>query len=195
MKFSIVIASYKRIKQLRCLLYSLVCQTYDNFEVITLHECQDDEFDELTLEFTKDKRFIFYTDQIRYCDFGHTMRNKGYHFSSGDVIVFTNDDNYYTPNFLSELKLALDSNPGSDFVYYDMVHSHNNKLNHNGKDYGLFIPKLGHSLIDVGQFAIRKETAKGHLFNSKPDADGDYIEEIKHKIKPVYINKILYVHN
>ena len=76
-----------------------------------------------------------------------------------------------------------------------MVLSHKNILNHNKKDYGLLIPQIQHSMIDVGQYAVKKDIIKNHRFTSKADSDGDLIMEMKAKLIPEYIDKVLFVHN
>ena len=195
MKFSIIVVAYKRPLQLRCLLYSLMSQTYDNFDVIIMHDGDDEEYNKVVLEFMDDTRFRFRNTGQRYNDWGHSLRNLGLLFATGDFVINTNDDNYYTPNWLMELHDALKSKPMANFVYYDMVMSHNNSENLNKKAYGLFKPKIKHSYIDVGQYAVSRDVIMNHKFGSKADSDGDLIEEIIYKLRPVYIDKILFVHN
>lgn len=195
MRFTIIIVAYKRYNPLRCLLFSLLSQTYQNFDVIIIHDGADEGYGEIVHEFMEYTNIRFYSSHERYNDWGHSLRNIGLSMAKGDFIINTNDDNYYTPNYLQELNDTILNNPGCNFVYYDMILSHNNTENHNHKDYGLFLPRIQHSYMDVGQFAIKRDTIDGHKFGTNADADGTLIEEIKTKLIPVYINKVLFVHN
>jgi len=137
----------------------------------------------------------FYDDRIdyiitdkRYNDWGHTPRQIVKQTSKADYILMTGDDNYYTPNFVKEVKLASNSLPG--VIYWDMVHSHFN--------YAYFKCVPAHGQIDMGAFCIRRDIAQSIPLNTNYAADGDYIESIK-KLYPwekmIKINKVLFVHN
>jgi glycosyltransferase involved in cell wall biosynthesis len=195
MTFSIIIVAYKRYDAIKCLLYSILAQTYQNFNVLIIHDGEDQKHREICSEFLKDDRFRYIQTNVRYNDWGMSLRNICLDMVTGDFIINTNDDNYYTPNWLAEMATAIEREPDCNFVYYDMILSHNNIKNSNRKDYGLFKPRLQHSYIDMGQFAIRESTIHGHKFNLTAPADGELIEEIKHKLVPVYIDKVLFVHN
>jgi hypothetical protein len=99
------------------------------------------------------------------------------------------------PVYLEELVKVIENKNECNFVYYDCVLSHNNIINHNKKDYGLLIPEIRHSYIDMGQFAVKKEVISKYKFHLTAPADGILIEEMKHELKPEYIDKILFVHN
>jgi glycosyltransferase involved in cell wall biosynthesis len=195
MKFSFIITCYKRYNNIQCLIYSLLSQTYDNFEVILIHDGYDAKHDEIIKPYLNDTRFkCIYTEQ-RYDDWGMTLRNKGLEFATGEWIINTNDDNYYVPVYLEELKKVIDNKPECNFVYYDCVLNHHNIINHNKKDYGLLRPELKHSYIDMGQFTVKRDIITKYRFQSVAPADGVLIEEMKHELKPEYIDKILFVHN
>lgn len=201
MKFTIIITAYRRYDKIKCLLYSLMSQTYKNFEIILIHDGIDQKHEQVINSFLSsgdlpsDINFKYIQSPVRYDDWGMSLRNIGLEIASGDFIINTNDDNYYTPNWLSEIVNVLNLNPNVNFVYYDMVLSHNNIENHNKKDYGLFIPQLKHSYIDMGQFTVKREVIQKYRFNLSAPADGELIEEMLHELNPFYINKILFVHN
>lgn len=195
MKFTIIITAYKRYEQIKCLLYSLFAQTYKNFELIIIHDGYDQSHLELMSEFTGRPNIKYFQTPIRYNDWGMSLRNIGIPLAEGDFVINTNDDNYYTPIWLEEINNILINNQDINFVYYDMVLNHNNIENHNKQDYGLFIPQLKHSYIDMGQFAVKKEILEKYRFNLTAPADGELVEEMLHELTPFYINKILFVHN
>ena len=192
-KFSIIIVAYKRYNKLKCLLYSLLSQSFTDFEIIIIHDGKDIKHKKLFENFENDPRITYFQTPKRYNDWGMSLRNIGINYVKGEWVINTNDDNYYTPNWLEELNQHTD--PLINFIYYDAVLSHYNELNQNKKDYGLFVPQIKGCYIDMGQFAIKTQILKNHKFKSIAPADADLIEEIKGKLNPVYINKILFVHN
>lgn len=193
--FSIIVVCYERYNNVQCLIYSLLSQKFNNFEVILIHDGYNEKHEKIIKPYLSDPRFKYFFTEKRYNDWGMTLRNKGMEMAQGEWIINTNDDNYYTPNFLEEVKNAIDENPNSNFIYYDCVLSHNNQLNHNGKDYGLLIPQVKYCYIDMGQFVAKKDLISKHRFKSIASADGLLIEDMKSEIVPTYINKILFVHN
>lgn len=192
-KFSIIVVAYKRYNELKCLLYSLLSQSFTDFEVIAIHDGEDTKHRELFENFEGDPRITYIQTLTRYNDWGMTLRNIGLKMALGEWVINTNDDNYYTPNWLEELNQHTD--PPVNFIYYDAVLSHYNELNHNKKDYGLLVPQIKGCYIDMGQFAVKKEVLEGHEFKNVAPADSELIEEIKNKLSPLYINKVLFVHN
>lgn len=193
--FSLIIVCYKRYNEIQCLLYSLLSQTCGDFEAIIIHDGYDEKHEGIVKPYLEDNRFKYLFTDVRYNDWGMSLRNVGLEIANGDWIINTNDDNYYVPIYLEELKKSLTIDPDSNFIYYDCVLSHNNLINHNKKDYGLLIPQIRSCYIDMGQFAVKKDIIVKHKFNSVFVGDGDLIESMKHELKPSYIDKILFVHN
>ena len=194
-KFSIIVVCYERYYNVQCLIYSLLSQTYDNFEVILIHDGYNTEHRQIIEPYLNDKRFKYIQTDQRYNDWGMTLRNIGLKEATGEWVINTNDDNYYVPVYLEELNKVIESNQECNFLYYDCVLNHHNIINHNKKDYGLLIPELRHSYIDMGQFAVKNDIITKYRFQSVAPADGVLVEEMKHELKPEYIDKILFVHN
>jgi len=125
----------------------------------------------------------------RYNDWGHTPRQYGKQMSNADYIIMTGDDNYYTPNFIYELKLVcIALNPG--MVYWDMVHSHYH--------YAYFQCRPANGQIDMGAFATRNDLAKQIDLGVRYDADGWFVQSFNEKFPRETIKKIekvLFVHN
>ena len=55
-------------------------------------------------------------------DWGHTPRQFGLDNASEEWVVMSGDDNYYTPNFVSEFTSKMDNT--TNFIYCDMLHNH-----------------------------------------------------------------------
>ena len=101
--FSFIVVCYERYYNVQCLIYSLLSQTYDNFEVILIHDGYNQQHEDIIKPYLSDKRFKYiYTDQ-RCNDWGMSLRNKGLQLAKGEWIINTNDDNYYVPVYLEEL--------------------------------------------------------------------------------------------
>lgn len=189
MSVEFIISVYDRIEPLRCILASLMAQTDDDWSanVVIDGERPLEGVLEVIEKFETHK--IYYTPMDRrYDDYGHSCREIGKQASKAKYIIMTNDDNYYTPNTVSEIKKMISSNPG--MVYWDMIHSH--------YEYKLFRCTPSTGQIDMGAFATRADLAKQIHLTSKFDADGDFIEEFKRKFsseKKVKIDKVLFVHN
>jgi len=184
-----VIPTFDRIGPLRCLLSSLLCQTDMDWSAHVLIDDSDNkEIKDLVESFNTKK--IYYTRLgQRYNDWGHTPREIGKQLSIAKYVIMTGDDNYYTPNFIEELKSASDKNPG--LIYFDMVHSH--------KNYSYFVCEPTNCGIDMGAFATRRDLAQKLRLNTENYmADGEFIEDFGKKFpmeKMHKINKVLFVHN
>ena len=68
-KFSFVIPCWEQTHLLKCLLQSIVCQTYDNWEVILVHDGINLSHKQQLNEFLTDKRFK-YTAPLKDMGFG-----------------------------------------------------------------------------------------------------------------------------
>lgn len=195
MKYSFIIPCWEQTHLLKCLLQSIVCQTYDNWEVILVHDGINNTHQSQISEYLKDSRFKYYSTPQRYGYWGHYGREYGTNLAVGDWIIHTNDDNYFTPNLLEEINSIL--TPELNFVYWEMIlGKYSNLHSHNQKDYGHFIPKIQHSYIDWGQFATKSEIIKKYQINKhEAAADGTLVESMKNELIPYFINKCLFVHN
>ena len=194
-KFSIIVVSYKKHNELKCLLYSLLSQSYQNFEIIIIHDGIDSEQHMMMNEFLDDNRVIYFQTPKRFNDWGMTLRNIGLDIASGDFIINTNDDNYYTPNCLQEIYDVIQKESECNFVYFDSVDKNFQWQNEQQQPYSLFKPKLKRLHIDMGQFAAKKDLIGDIRFKIDYVADGIFIEEILHGMNPFYIEKILFIHN
>ena len=194
-KFSFIIPCWEQTHLLKCLLQSIVCQTYSNWEIILIHDGENPSHQYQLIEYLKDSRIKYHSTPKRYGYWGHYGRELGTNLATGDWIIHTNDDNYYTPNLLEEITSVL--TPEINFVYWEMIlGKYHNLHSHNQKDYGHFIPKIQHSYIDWGQFATKSEVIKKYQINKhEAAADGTLVESMKHELNSVFINKCLFIHN
>ena len=198
-----IVPFYNRTDALRSMLSSLLVQTDNDWKatviVDTDHGSQENlkyyneacDLINSLIGYNTDgewsKIMYGFTDK-RYNDWGHTPREIGKQQSMADYIIMTGDDNYYTPNFVAELKKATINKPG--MVYWDMVHSH--------YDYSYFNCQPAYNQIDMGAFATRNDLAKQIKLNTSYAADGEFVRDFNIKFpqeQKIKINKCLFVHN
>jgi len=187
-----VIPTYWRVEPLHCMLASLTSQTDGDWNAtVVIDNIGEDEKVPYIISLIKvfdDDRISYFITGKRHNNWGHTPREIGKQLSEADYIIMTGDDNYYTPNFVAELKKASISKPG--MVYWDMVHSH--------YDYQYFNCKPAYNQIDMGAFATRRDLAQQIPLNVSFAADGEYVRDFNTKFpqeQKIKINKTLFVHN
>jgi glycosyltransferase involved in cell wall biosynthesis len=192
-KIRFVICAYlnkdpNRLNQLYCCVYSLLSQTHKNIEIYIHH---DGPIDDTTIpdkfeQIDSRIKFIVLPEQKKTWGF-YDRRNIALIEPLSDWVVFTNDDNYYTPNFSSTVLVALASN-NSEMAFCNMVHSHHN--------YKVLDSIVEVGRIDMGSFISSSRLIKDTEWTSFiPEADGVYAVALSRKTNPIKINEILFVHN
>ncbi|EJT5929206.1 TPA: glycosyltransferase family 2 protein [Clostridium perfringens] len=124
MKFSLIIATLGREKELYDLFESLDKQTYKNFEVIVIDQNKDDRVFKCVQKYMKILDIKYKKSLIRG---GSYNRNIGIKLVEGDVVTFTDDDCTYNRELLENL--VSDFNRFHDFniMCYEIVDKNNNK--------------------------------------------------------------------
>jgi hypothetical protein len=186
-----IIPTYDRVRPLTSMLASLLAQTDGDWGALVMIDRDEPSADiESVVKMFNDNRIRHHYMDKRYNDWGHTPRQVGKQMSNADYIIMTGDDNYYTPNFVADLKHTTNEFNRPSLVYWDMVHSHYR--------YEYFECRLGGGQIDMGAFATRKDIAHSIPLGTHFAADGFFIEDYKQKYfmeRAIKINKVLFVHN
>lgn len=169
-------------------IHSLLSQTYKNYEIYIHH---DGPLNDKTLS----NKFRNLSEKIIFID---TLEHKGswgfyhrYNISMlephADWVLYTNDDNYYTPVFLERMmNMALQHN--SKMVYCNMIH--------NGLDYQVLNTKVGVGYIDMGSFISHMDLIKSTPWTDYDHlADGKYAVKIAQNTNPIKDNGVLFIHN
>ena len=194
-KIRVVLSAYlnkeknKRIVDLAfCCVYSLLAQTYENFEIFIHH---DGPLDDLNLanEFRKLSPKITFIDNLKKtgCWGFHHRHPTAMIEPHADWVLFTNEDNYYVPEFFNLMMKEVESKD-TGMVYCNMIHSHYN--------WSAFetIPIVNR--IDMGAFMSRMDLIKSTEWTDfSSGADGIYAAKIAQKTKPVKVKGYLFVHN
>jgi GT2 family glycosyltransferase len=161
-----ILSTYNRTYPLICMVASLMAQKDEHWSaLIVVDDVENDKVKNIVDKFGDDRIHYIFTE-TRYNNYGHTPHNIGKALSIADYIVMTNDDNYYVPTFITELRIAIEENPG--MVYWDMIH--------NNYDYKLFSTTIADNKIDLGAFATRRDLAQQIDLNNNYAADAFYVK-------------------
>lgn len=201
LSFGFSVASYlneepNRINKLYCLVYSFMAQSYENWKINIIHDGPilnqtiKDKYYELQNISTKIKCF---ESEKRLNHWGHEYRREYALKTECDILGFTNDDNYYTPNCLLVLKENIENN---DVVICQCLH----RIAQNRKIYRILQPskpKPVFATIDLCCYFIRNNIVQKEIWNfTNRAADFNYIQKVvsnTDKIK--FIDYPIIVHN
>ena len=194
----ISIVSYERPNLIRCLLWSLASQTCKDFKVSVYHDGPSDATKEIVGDFKKqivDFEVNYFESDLRFNDFGHSLREMALNNCGTSLMLLTNDDNYYVPTMVENI-LSQDWE-NTDIVYFDMVHNHIIPSLPNPIGYQTLITEPRATRIDMGSFVFRTCLGKEVGFTDKSyGADGYFFEAMRDRgARIAKIRKVLFVHN
>lgn len=92
LKISIIIITHNRVEFLKKNLVGIFSQTYTNYEIIIIDDASTDNTREY-ISNQNDRRIKYYKNEINLGAGG--SRRVGYKFAVGDIIIFSDDDDYY----------------------------------------------------------------------------------------------------
>ena len=206
-KVHVIAVAYKRYGELRVFVQSWLNQSDRNWILTVIHDGHDDEFVQIMKYFTalEPDKIDYKCTDIRFNDYGHSLREIGLHSARGDYVLLTNADNYYIPKALEFINAALVEHKSSnvDVVIFDMVHSHSNPGRKKLPSYSFFEVSYQGESIDMGAAIVATDLAKKAGFSDKSfAADAAYFESVASKKnaggEKLYIIKIpsvLLIHN
>lgn len=171
-----------------CCIHSFLCQTYQNFDIVVAHDgpLHDPRVIEKICSLSDKVRFLNHLPKVGNAGFQH-RHPSAMLAPHGDWVLFTNEDNYYMPDFL-KIMLHHGTTKNTGMVYCNMIHSYS--------DWGFFntAPRVNH--IDMGAFISRMDlVASTPWTDFLGAADGTYCEAIAAKTNPVKVENVLFVHN
>lgn len=114
-RFSIIIPVYNAEKHLRKTLESIRCQTFTDYEIITVLDSCTDNSEEICR---------CYTDKIISVNYHHSgyTRNAGIEACKGEYVLFMDDDDWWLHEYVFELidkKLKETENP--DIIFFSFI--------------------------------------------------------------------------
>lgn len=198
----VICSAYQRLGPLKVLIQSFLNQTASNWMLHVIHDGPSKDFDILASEYEKMccERLRFTSSDKRYNDFGHSLRELGLRESKGDYILITNDDNYYIPEYIHLMNLAIGAG-SPDIIMFDMIHSHEFPGNRIQESYMLFSTSFMCNSIDMGSALVKGDLARRANFGSKGfAADWEYFSSVVEEagsepLKLAKVPKVLFVHN
>lgn len=122
-KISIVIPTYNRGNMIEHTIYSILNQTYKDYEIIIVDDGSTDD--------TK-QRLEKFGNQIRYFYQNNkgvsAARNRGIKKANGQYIVFCDSDDLFLPTKLEKQISYIEKHPSCEFLYtwYYKVYQNNN---------------------------------------------------------------------
>ncbi len=138
---SVIMPTYKRGEMIIDAIDSVLRQTYPYYEIIIVDDCSPDNTAQIISEKYANEPKVKYYKNEHNSGAGVTRKN-GYKKSSGNYLVFMDDDDYYTDNefFEKAMKVFKSSEEPLSFVSanssikYEVDNTYeNNKLNVLGK--------------------------------------------------------------
>lgn len=178
------------------IISSLICQNDKDWRLLIIDDNPDSMETKFIVEGYQDDR-VFYEKRPRAGNYGHPHRKwaldyirnwEGYGY-----VCITNPDNYYTPNFISEIKKGFAKKHTAVAVYPDkMVHSY--------KNWEILVCKNEKGFIDCGGVVLKKEVACEIGWNNTTDHSADWLffQDIAHRYSWknfISVKGCFFVHN
>ncbi len=169
-KVSIIIPNYNHARYLKQRIDSILCQDFQDFEIIILDDCSMDESKELIMYYSKSYKFqkcIFNSKNS-----GSTFKQwrKGIKLAKGEYIWIAESDDVSSYNFLSTLVPILENDKSIGIAYCQSdIIDENSKL--------LFNERAWFDALDSNRWSTSfKTTGKNHIlkfmseYNTIPNA-------------------------
>ena len=112
-KISIIIPTYNRLPLLKECLKGIFDQTYRNYEIIIIDDSDNDQTEKYIKQCNNNQ--IIYSHNIKNMGMGMNRRI-GYGKSSGDIVLYIDDDDYYTDSHYFERLVKIFNNDNIDIV-------------------------------------------------------------------------------
>lgn len=121
LQFSIIVPVYNRPQEIDELLQSLTTQEFeDDFEVVIIEDGSENSSEEIVKNYSSKLNIqYFYKDNSG----AGASRNYGMHRASGNYFIVLDSDVIVPPQYLSEVKRALENNYTDAFGGPDAAHS------------------------------------------------------------------------
>ena len=114
-KVSVIIPTHNRASLLTRAIYSVLCQTFSDYEIIIVDDCSSDNTQEILSGFANLSIHSFRHEQRRGAS---AARNTGIAQARGEYIAFLDDDDEWLPTKLEEQVNLLEvSSPNVALVY------------------------------------------------------------------------------
>lgn len=145
---SVIVPNYNHAAYLRQRIDSILCQTYQDFELIILDDNSSDNSVKIIESYRSNPHVSHIV--INEENSGNTFKqwNKGFELARGEYIWIAESDDYSEPDFLTSCIFELDRNPNSV-----LCHTDSHFVDENGCEVDMWLD----SLIDT-------PTPSGHIY-------------------------------
>jgi len=121
MKFSLIMATYGRSREIISFLDNLIKQSYKNFELIIIDQNEDDRIINIYNDYKNKINLIYYHNQVKGLS---VNRNMGLLHISGDIIAFPDDDCVYETDTLEKVAAFFEKNANYSFYTCNTMDKH-----------------------------------------------------------------------
>ena len=113
MKFSLIMATYGRSKEIEYFLDILLKQSYKDFELLIIDQNEDNRVAEIYEEYKNKIDLKYFHNQVKGLS---VNRNIGLSHIDGDIVAFPDDDCVYETDTLEKAALFFEKN--ADYSFY-----------------------------------------------------------------------------
>lgn len=152
---SVIIPTYNRAKYINRAIESVLNQTYKDFEIIVVDDNTEGtearkNTEKTMKQYQNNSKVIYLKHKINKN--GAAARNTGIAKAKGEYITFLDDDDYFLPERLENMKKALENNNEYNAVYSSMIVTKKGKIigNIKAKDSGNLKKKLLLNEVSLG---------------------------------------------
>lgn len=119
-KVSIVLPVYNGENSLANAIESILCQTYQNLELIIVNDCSTDGTSKIL------EKYIVQDSRIKIINNSVNLKlpislNVGFSQATGNYYTWTSDDNLYKKNAIERMVRTMEEKPNIDMVYADFT--------------------------------------------------------------------------
>lgn len=183
MLISFVITTFNEMPhKLPVSVHSAMDQVFQDYELQVWHDGNSNQSYYESLEFIEnftmatprsEDRVKFYANPERRGLTGYPMRQDALEQVTGDYVVFSNGDNYHTPEYLLYFAREVQQDPTVDLVYVNGLHNYANP----GKPWTVLDSKPNKGAIDMAFFMTRTSLAREIGFTDQGVCgDGTFID-------------------
>jgi len=125
-KISVVIPVYNGEKYLARTLDSLLCQTFEDFEVLCINDCSTDNSESILKQYAqKDSRLLVLATDTNQGIVSKVLKNYALPILRGEYYVYSSQDDWFSEDWLEKMwRKAYETN--ADAVLPDLVFFHEN---------------------------------------------------------------------
>lgn len=128
--FTVIVRTYNRAHLLPRAIRSVLNQSYQNFELIIIDDCSNDNTEQVVGSFS-DGRIIYHKNQS---NLGFLVRNIGFSLAQGKYYGYLDDDDELLPNALATATTWLNklSSQGVKMVWFNMIDAETKRFSGTG---------------------------------------------------------------